>query len=626
MSTEPNNTNPATTAEPVEATSPGAATQGPIHSNPNPTAAPEPQPAQHQAQPAAAMPPNGSLHVSFEDDEPTPGNEAPGHARAVAPSVAETAWDEEELEPGDDIGNRIDGPAHHERSAAVAEAAARKPRNRRKKKGSEAAQHDSAPRPTADGAAPSRRAKKGSPQQSRERPAFRVGEEVFGKVVELSEHAIIIDLSSKARAIFDRHELSPESQPQIGDHFVANIHGDGVRGGMVVLTRSTTRVDAAKAHVEAAAAADQLVEGLITGVIKGGVEVDVDGLRAFAPGSHVDLRLGADLNHLVAQRLPFHVVKYAKNGREVVLSRRKLLEEEATRVRREGLAMLQPGTVVNAIVRSVVDWGVFVAIPCANDIEGLIHVTESSHDRTTRLVDQFQPGQALDVKILRIDEKGKLWLSRKAVGGDPWAQAADKFNVGSRHVGRIARMQPFGAFVELAPGIDGLIRTSDISLRRASHPSEAVSIGDEIEVVVRHLDVSQRKIGLHPALPANPNEAPQKVALHRAVKAEVLSAEPAGLLVRILGVTGGDARGFIPAGHTGTQRGTDLRKEFPAGTILDAKVIDVDDRRGERKLSIRALKEDTEKAAFNEYRAKVARESKFGTFGDLLAAKHRSNS
>jgi small subunit ribosomal protein S1 len=596
MSTDTNDTNPAATSEASMA-------------GPETAAAPiDPRSDLQPAEEASA--------VVDDDADAEPGI---GNRKVVSPSVAETAWDDDDIEPGDDIGNRIDGPAHHERTITETEVAAagKSKRKRRKKKGGEAAQDAQVAGEPRGSSKPARGA---APQ--RERPAFRIGEEVFGKVVDVSDDAVVIDLSGKALAIFDRAELAAENVPQVGDHFVANVHGDGSRGGMVVLTHNAARADAARQAVEAAATSGDTVLGLVTGVIKGGVEVDVSGLRAFAPASHVELRLGADLGHLVGKRFPFKVVKYAKNGREVILSRREILEQEAAEARRQALALLEPNAVVDAVVRSVVEWGVFVAIPSAGNIEGLVHITEASHDRSTRLADQFKPGQAIQVKVLRIDDKGKLWLSHKAVSGDPWEKAAETFAVGSRHKGRVARIQPFGAFIELAPGIDGLIRTGDLSLRRINDPSEVIKPGDEIEVVVVHLDVAQRKIALHPAPPEGEVEAPQKVAPHRTLRVAVVSAEPGGLVVRVLGVTGGAARGFIPAGHTGTARGTDLRKEFPAGTILEAKVIEVDSRRGDCKLSIRALKEDSEKAAFNEYRAKVARESKFGTFGDLFAKRN----
>jgi small subunit ribosomal protein S1 len=183
----------------------------------------------------------------------------------------------------------------------------------------------------------------------------------------------------------------------------------------------------------------------------------------------------------------------------------------------------------------------------------------------------------------------------------------------------VARLQPFGAFIELEPGIDGLIHTGDLSLKLISHPSDVVKVGEELDVVVASCDSGSHKIGLHPAPPAGEeNEPRQKLAPHKAVNVVVHQITEGGLVVRVLGMTGRQSRAFIPAGHTGTQRGTDLRKQFPIGTKLEAKVIEIDPRRGEAKLSIRALKEDAEKQAFQQYRAGVAREAKFGTFADLM--------
>jgi small subunit ribosomal protein S1 len=239
-------------------------------------------------------------------------------------------------------------------------------------------------------------------------------------------------------------------------------------------------------------------------------------------------------------------------------------------------------------------------------------------------MDLFKPGAELEVKVLRVDEKGKLWLSRKAVTADPWETAKEKYAIGTRHKGKVARLQPFGAFIELEPGIDGLIHTADLSMKPIQHPSEVVTVGEEIEVTVASCDVAGRRIGLHPALPeGEEQETRQRVQQGRTVKVAVSQVTDGGLVVRVLGVTGRAARGFIPAGHTGTQRGTDLRKEFPIGTQIDAKVLEVDPRRGEAKLSIRALKEDAEKLAYQQYRAGVAREAKFGTFADLMKKAER---
>lgn len=495
-----------------------------------------------------------------------------------------------------------------------------KKRRRKKKKGGEGAQ-------AAEGAAPAAEGGRGKNDKDRGPPpprtAFRVGEEIFGRVKEVKSHALIIDIPGKGDAIFDRSEFDAESiEHAVGDRFVAKVLGDGGRGGLVVLARKIfddpTYEDKVKEEVEKAFNEKAVVRGLVTGAIKGGLEVYVKGLRAFAPASHVDLRPGSDLSHQVGQEFLFLVEQYAKKGRDVVLSRKAFLEEESKKQREGSLAKLKPGSTVKGVVRTVVEWGVFVAIPEADNIEGLVHASELSHDQRARTRDIVKVGDTIEVKITKIDDKGKLWLSKKASEPDPWEQLRSKFAPGTRHKGKVTKTLPFGAFVELEPGLEGLIHLSDLSFKRIEAPEEVVKEGQEIDVVVSSMDNATRKIGLHPAIAGAENETRQRVAPHKIIKVAIMTHEPAGLVVRILGATGRNARGFIPAGQTGTPRGTDLRKQFPANSQHEVKVIEVDPKRGEAKLSIKAVREDSEKAAYSEYRQSVAKEAKFGTLADLL--------
>ena len=626
-----------------------------------------PTPAAPEATPAERTEPT-TTHS--EPADPPPPQAAPKAAKAEADSE----------EPGDDIGNRLPGqgppddignrrrgggagggqgprgqqgqhkgggPGHHQ-GGRPNQGRPNQPQAPKAEGAKEEAKAEGAPAEGAapaeghEGAAPAaeggevsggalqgvaaatgegqkRKRRRGPPPSLRDRPAFSIGEEVFGRVSKVTDTAVWVDIAGKATGLFDRREITDEEAPVEGDQFIATVASTGVRGGMLMLSRLPIVLDESRKVLEAAVQSGEAVMGFVTGAVKGGLEVDVGGLRAFAPASHVDLRHGADLSSLVGQRLDFIVTQYAKKGRDVVVSRRKMLEEEHTKVRAEALKQIEPGSVHKGIVRKVVAWGVFVALPDAGNVEGLVHMTEASHDRGARLVDLFKPGAEIEVKVMRVDEKGKLWLSRKAVTVDPWQAVKEKYAVGSRHKGKVARLQPFGAFIELEPGIDGLIHTADLSIKPIEHPQEVVKVGDEIEVVVASCDIHSRRIGLHPAPPeGEASEARQRLAPHKIVKVAVVQAVEGGLIVRVLGVTGRGARGFIPAGHTGTARGTDLRKEFPVNTQLDAKVIEIDPRRGEAKLSIRAVKEDAEKHAYQTYRAGVAREAKFGTFADLM--------
>lgn len=653
--------------------------------------------------------------ASLADAAPSPIEST----QAAASAEPHSETDDGDAADGDDGGDENGAEAAAE--GAVADGAApggakKKRRRRRKKKSGDAAKAEGAPgeagqsKPEGEG---KKREKKKHAHVERERPAFNLGDVVFGKVLEVTEDVLVVDLSGKAKAIFDLRELmitddeseaneraakeeaeeeakeraakqaeqasseadaaaaaeaptataateethesahaharvirpAPEADdagapaadaaaaaapaeaeptlPRVilepGAPFVGVVHNDGGRGGYVVLTHHPKRVSRAKPIVAAAFKDKTTVFGVVTGVIKGGVEVDVDGLRAFAPGSHMDVRLGADLHPLIGKRLPFAVTQYGKRGRDVVLSRKEMIEAEAKVAREEALKKVEVGAVVDGVVRTVVQFGAFVDI---GGIEGLVPLSEMSHNRGDLPRDVFKVGDTVSVKVLKVDERGKLWLSKRATESDPWMAAVEKYAVGTRHTGKIVRLQPFGAFVELENGIDGLVHVSDLSMKRIEHPSEVVKEGDSIEVVVSHVDAHAHKIALHPApVGAQADEAPQKVGPGKVLKVAVVSIESNGLVVRVLGATGRNARGFISAAATGTPRGTELRKPFPVGKELDAKVIEFDPRRGELKLSIKAMHEETERNAFQQYRAQVKREAKFGTFGDLLAKK-----
>ena len=680
-----------------------------------------------------AAPAPAATEASHTPEPAAASHDAEAHADADHADASD--GDDEE---GDDApaGGEAGSPAGDPANAATGTPGKKKRRRRRKKKGDAsvvveggaAGEGTAITAPTAS-THEDRQKKKDRPRhEQRERPPFGYGDVVFGKITEITDDAIMVDLSGKAFAIFDRRELDlpddleygadgevfddetapavdavPAAEPgaeaaapeavataeapvadatpavevaptetaaraaetapelpegeeaaaaaehaaaehaaeeakpaetttssggsrepsvfpvtklEVGADFIGIVHNDGGRGGLVVLTRHPKRVQRAKLVVGGAFKEKGEILGLVTGVIKGGVEVDVDGLRAFAPGSHMDLRLGVDLHPLVGKRLPFLVTQYAKRGKDVVLSRKPFLEAEAKLHRQEALKSLKVGTIVEGTVRSVVTFGAFLDI---GGVEGLVPLAEMSHNRGDGPHDVFKVGEKTPVKILNIDDRGKVWLSRRAATPDPWIEVAKKYAIGTKIKGKVVRLQPFGAFVELEPGIDGLIHTADLSMKRIEHPNEVVKEGEEIDVVVVHLEIGNHKIGLHPAPTGEAaDETPQRVILHKPVKVMVVGYEPNGLIVRILGATGRNARGFISAAATGTPRGTDLRREFPMNKAMEAKVTELDPRRGELKLSVKALSEDTERSAYRQYREQVTRTAKFGTFADLL--------
>jgi small subunit ribosomal protein S1 len=574
--------------------------------------------------------------VSARHEEPAGAGEAPrdipdaAQAPGVGAEQADTATGDANAEAG--ASSDANGEAEAEGGESAEEEAGdesgsngapggpagekKKRRRRRKRKtAGAAAEPGAAPRPA---------------RPASERSPFHAGEEVFGRVTAVLDHAIMVDLSGKALAIFDRSEMEVDDLvPAVGDRFVASVLRDGSRGGLVVLTRKPLREEDARPRVLEASTSGTLVKGLITGTIKGGVDVSIQGLRAFAPASGMDLHpQNANFASLVGRELDFKVVQCDANVRDVVVTRRPMLEAEAHEKRKSALGLLREGQVVKGVIRTIVEWGAFVAMPEAGNLEGLVHASEASHDPKAKLQDLFKPGDELELKIIKIDERGKIWLSRKAMLEDPWSEARSKYAPGKALTAKVSRVEPFGVFVKLDDDVEGLIHVSDLmasprfGFKKIEHPNEVIAEGEDLDVVVHHFDLKNRKVSLHVALPEDKRqEAAQRVTKTSVLQVEVVRAEAAGLIVRVLGVTGRSARGFVPAGQTGTARGTDLRKTFKAGTILSAKVIDLDPRRLEPKLSIKQQEQDEERRAHKEYRKKLAKESSFGTLGDLLSQK-----
>jgi len=596
---------------------------------------------------ATSNAPEGATDATPNTTEPTEVKPVDATPTEATPTEGQQAAADEAAEGDEEGGEEGEGTAAPTEGGAAPTGEKKKRRRRRKKKkdgaapaiegqapeGTEAAAEGESP----EGAEGGERKEGGKKRQrpQREKPPFAVGEEVAAKVTKVLEHAIMLDVAGKALGIFDRKEIPESETPQEGETIIGKVSNDGARGGCVVLSKDLNRWQTARLAVEAAFNEKRPVEGLVTGVIKGGIEVDVDGLRGFAPASHVDLRMGADLHYMIGLRTEFEVVQFAKRGREFVLSRRSMLEGEAKKLRSEALEKVKVGEVVTGTVRSIQPFGAFIDV---GGIDGLCPPNEASHEHK-RLDEIFKVNEEVQVKILRIDENGKIWLSKRAAEHDPWEGADTKYARGTRHKGKVVRLQPFGAFIELEPGIDGLLHVSDIfAPRRINHPNEVLKVGEELDVVVSRYEGDQRRIGLHEA--PKEGEAPEfhgrpgeggggrgdrgggggRLGPHARVKAVVEAHEPNGLVVRILGQTGKQAKGFIPAPATGTAKGTDLRKAFPVGKEVEAKVVEFDPKRP-LKLSISALGKDDERQAFRQYQNEVKQASKFGTFGDLLRNK-----
>lgn len=337
-------------------------------------------------------------------------------------------------------------------------------------------------------------------------PKIAVGDVVSGRVVAIGRTSAFVTVGAKGEAEIDLAEFRDPTTGavtlKVGDRIEGSVVDDGRASGSIVLKQTFGRGAHLPADLEQALAHGIAVEGVVTGENKGGFEVQIGGVRAFCPGSQIDLRRGErrPAAEYVGQRLRFRVTKIDAGGRNVVLSRRELLEEEANERAAETWKRLAVGAVVSGTVTSLRDFGAFVDL---GGVEGLIHITELGYGRVGHPSDVLNEGQTVEVQVIKIDAperaggRGQVGLSLKALAADPWDTVAQKFPVGATVRGIVRRLEPFGAFVEIAPGLDGLVHVSKLVLgRRISHPRQAVNAGDAVEVTILAVDTKQRRVSL----------------------------------------------------------------------------------------------------------------------------------
>ena len=335
---------------------------------------------------------------------------------------------------------------------------------------------------------------------------LRQGQSVEAVIAKITSDWVFIDLGGKTEGIVERNEfLDKEGQLTVkeGDtvkvYFLSSRHGERV---------FTTRVsgDAARQYLEEAWRNAIPVEGIVEKEVKGGLEVRIAGTyRAFCPFSQAGIPRGETAAALMGQRIPFIIIEYGERGRRLVVSRRRILEEEE-RKRKEAIKeTLREGMVVTGTVKSLRDFGAFVDI---GGIEALLPVSEVGWGRVEDIRDRFTVGQTLEALVLGIDwARDRITLSVKGTLPDPWENVETRYPDGSRHRGTVARLADFGAFITLEPGVDGLIPISRLARgKKIRHPREVLVQGDPIEVLVESSDRAKRRLSLSPVLPEEEQE------------------------------------------------------------------------------------------------------------------------
>jgi small subunit ribosomal protein S1 len=328
-------------------------------------------------------------------------------------------------------------------------------------------------------------------------PKLKEGEVVKGRVLSADQDHVQVDVGFKSEGLVDAWEFMDEAGRLLvkpGDSVDVFIEEVEDEDGYIVLSKE--KADRLKIWDEISKAfeADESVEGKVISRVKGGLSVDI-GVKAFLPGSQVDLRPVRNLEALLGERLQFKIIKFNKRRGNIVLSRRALLEKERERMRATTLQTLQEGQIVDGVIKNITDYGAFIDL---GGLDGLLHVTDMSWGRVNHPSELFRVGDELKVKVLRFDpESERVSLGLKQIQPDPWRDAAMKYPLGRRVQGRVVSLTDYGAFLELEPGIEGLVHISEMSwTKRIKHPSKMVNLGDAVEAIVLDVDEGNRKISL----------------------------------------------------------------------------------------------------------------------------------
>jgi small subunit ribosomal protein S1 len=435
-------------------------------------------------------------------------------------------------------------------------------------------------------------------EESLQPKRFREGDEISGKVVALGSDVAFVDVGGKGEATIDLAELVDADGKllvSVGDAVKAIVVSTA---GGLKLSHKLARHAATREALRDAYESGLPVEGRVEAVIKGGYEVRFSGQRAFCPISQIDTSYTEDPTIHQGKVYLFRIVEYKGDGKNIVVSRRALLEEEERERAEEVRKLVVKGAVLRGRVVSVRDYGAFVDL--GGGIQGLLHVSEMGWSRVADPASVVQPGDEIEVKVLGVDEeKGKISLGRKQLQADPWSTVAGTFEAGQVVMGTVTRAADFGAFIELAPGIEALAHASTFPpTGKADGWKALVPPGREVAVEILSVDLDRRRIG---------------VAVVEEGSARARSAEPVKPGARLVGKVERHesygifvflkpgATGLIPLEETGAEREGDLRKLFPLGSDVEVVVLDVDPAGRRIRLSRKAVLAAAEKDEAREY-------------------------
>ncbi len=419
------------------------------------------------------------------------------------------------------------------------------------------------------------------------------GSVVKGTVIAIEAGQAIIDVGYKMEGRVDLKEFANPGEPPeiaVGDEVEVFLERVENARGEASISREKARREEAWDRLEKAYADEERVEGAIFGRVKGGFTVDLGGAVAFLPGSQVDVRPVRDAGPLMGLKQPFQILKMDRRRGNIVVSRRAILEESRAEQRAEVIANLTEGQAVDGVVKNITEYGAFVDL---GGVDGLLHVTDMAWRRVNHPSEIVSIGETIRVQVIKINkETHRISLGMKQLQDDPWTQVEDRYPLRSVHKGRVTNITDYGAFVELEPGVEGLVHVSEMSWTKKNvHPGKIVSTSQEVEVMVLEIDTAKRRVslGLKQTM-RNPWEVfAETHPIGTEVEGEVKNITEFGLFIGL----DNDIDGMVHLSDLSwDQRGEEAIQDYRKGDVVKAVVTEVDIQKERISLSIKALGND----------------------------------
>ena len=455
---------------------------------------------------------------------------------------------------------------------------------------------------------------------SKPMPDFREGSIVKGRILEVRPREVLVDIGYKSEGVISLSEFDDVENLEVGDEVDVLLERLENDEGMVVLSKEKAAYRQNWNKIASVFQEDGLIKGKVKSVVKGGLMVNI-GVEAFLPASQIDIVPPKDLQQFVGNTYDFKIVKINDDRRNVVLSRRELIEQERSEKRQQFMDSVKVGDRVNGTVKNLTDFGAFIDL---DGMDGLLHITDMSWGRLGHPSELVKVGQQLEVQVLDINkEKERVSLGLKQLQKNPWDQIEERFPAGQKVKGKITNLVPYGAFVELEEGVEGLIHVSELSwTKRIMRPSDILTVGQEVEAVVLGVNKEEQKISLGlRQLEANPwDEIEKKFTIGSRVKGTIRNMTAYGAFVEL--EEGID--GMIHVSDLSWTRKINHPSEmFKKGDEVEAEVIDIDKTNQRISLGIKQLSDDPWKIIDQKYKigdlvkGKVSKLASFGAFVEL---------